>query len=521
MTQKEKEAKNSKKIEELMGIGQPFVEYYYTHTNNETMERYGIDGGTRILLKALQGCHYDPDYKKTHNVMAGRKSSRSHESYVQGGRKSGNTQKKSWASKSKDEMEAWSSLMSKTHGDDFKKRISKINKDYYVALPDDERKAMNKKKGDSCKRWWASLSTEEKDWLVRRNLEHGAGWNHDKISKTVQERYGVSNVAKLSSVQEKAKGTLNKTCLERYGVMWTCQLPQCNNAIGSKGSHTKPNEDFASLLEARGIQFCREFVIPGTKFRYDFKIGESLVEIDPTPWHNSTFSPSGNVKARDYHLCKTECAASHGMRCLHVFDWEDPAKVIGLLGKEESIGARKCSVREVGRNDAIKFISEHHLQGYARDSVRIGLYLDDELVSVMTFGKPRYNKNYEWEIIRYCSSKNVIGGAQRLFSHFVKMHNPSSIITYCDKSKFSGGTYERLGFSLLRSGRPSRHWYNMRTKEHYTDNLIRQQGFSRVVNHMDAKDDFQPTRDNDELMVSHGFVEVWDCGQDTYVWKRG
>ena len=33
----------------------------------------------------------------------------------------------------------------------------------------------------------------------------------------------------------------------------------------------------------------------------------------------------------------------------------------------------------------------------------------EELVAVMTFGKPRFNKNYEYELIRYATKYKVIG----------------------------------------------------------------------------------------------------------------
>lgn len=519
MAQKESETRNKQCLEHLVSIKDEFVGYYYTHTNKETCNHYNINGN-RVLMRALVLCNYDANYKKTHNVMKGRKSLRSHESYVLGGKKSSNTQKKNWENKTKEEKEAWKGVMVESHNnDDFKTKISAINKEYWKSLPEEKKICLSKKRSDSSKKWWSSLTESAKNQQIKDNLEHGAGWNHDKIFQTVQKRYGVSNVAKIESVKKKSLETLSKTCREKYGIMWPCQLPQCNNAIGSKGMHTKPNDSFASLLSSHGLAFEREYVIAKTKYRYDFKVGDTLVEIDPTPWHNSTFSPTGAIRGKEYHANKSKTAFDNGFHCIHLFDWDDKNKAIYLLRDTQSIGARKCLLKEVSKQDAIDFINKHHMQDYARDKVRLGLYLGDELVSIMTFGKPRYNRNYEWEIIRYCSSKKIIGGAQKLFTHFIKSYNPSSIITYCDKSKFSGGTYERLGFSLLRSGSPSKHWYNMQTGEHYTDNLIRQQGFSRVVNHRDAKDDDLPTSDNNELMVEHGFVEVWDCGQDTYVWK--
>jgi hypothetical protein len=46
---------------------------------------------------------------------------------------------------------------------------------------------------------------------------------------------------------------------------------------------------------------------------------------------------------------------------------------------------------------------------------------------------------------------------------------------------------------------------------------VRQQGFSRLINHKDTKEDNLAGASNKELMIEAGFVEVYDCGQATYV----
>ena len=68
----------------------------------------------------------------------------------------------------------------------------------------------------------------------------------------------------------------------------------------------------------------------------------------------------------------------------------------------------------------------------------------------MTFGKPRYNKNYEWELVRFCSHFQVVGGAEKLFTYFRNRYKPKSIISYCDKSKFIGKVYTNLGFYIQK-----------------------------------------------------------------------
>ena len=133
----------------------------------------------------------------------------------------------------------------------------------------------------------------------------------------------------------------------------------------------------------------------------------------------------------------------------------------------------------------------------------------------MSFGNSRYNKNYQYELLRYCSSRNVIGGAEKLFKHFIKTYNPESIISYCDRSKFRGDVYKKLGFTLKSEGKPSCHWYRPKDSKHISDGLLRQRGFDQLFG-----TNYGKGTSNEELMIEHNFVPIYDCGQDTYVWER-
>jgi hypothetical protein len=171
-------------------------------------------------------------------------------------------------------------------------------------------------------------------------------------------------------------------------------------------------------------------------------------------------------------------------------------------------------LKVINNKDCKEFLNSYHLQGNCRgQEVKLGLYYNDKLVSVMTFGKPRYNKKYEWELLRYCSNANIIGGSQKLFRYFIDNYNPQSIISYCDKSKFKGDVYNKLGFTLQRKGVPTKHWYNPKTEQHITNNLLLQLGFDNIF-----KTNYGKGVNNKEL-INNGFVSIYDCGQDMYLWQ--
>lgn len=354
----------------------------------------------------------------------------------------------------------------------------------------------------------------------------------DKRNKTVQDKYGVSNVSKLDTVKNKIKLThesryggigwasdsgmtkYKETLMEKYGVEYACQLPQCINA--NHGCNSGPNTNFENLCNDNNLIIDnKEFVI--NNFRYDFKIGNVLIEINPSYSHNSTFGFKNTVDPlnKDYHYNKSKIAINNGYRCIHVWDWDDPYKIIQLLKSKEKIFARKCQIKEVPKEETIYFINKYHLQNYIKDDIRIGLYYENELISIMTFGKPRYNKKHQYELLRYCSSKNIIGGAEKLFSYFIEKYNPDSIISYCDKSKFIGNVYKKLNFISQGEPRPTRHWYNIKTKKHITDNLLRQRGFDQLFG-----TNYGKGTNNEQLMLENGFIEIYDCGQETFIWKN-
>lgn len=441
-----------------------FINYYKTHNQADTLAFYGIRT-TKQLKKILIHFNYDFSFKKSLNK--GKPAVRSHESYVAGGKKSSETQKRNWEKKSDEEKEAWAIKQSIAHlnSPTFKEKITESNRNYRQSLTPEERARQDKLRSATLKARWESLSLEEREAIQSNRFKNGRCYN-------------------------------SKTSI--------------------------PNNQFQKLLDEAGISADREFCLEHKTF--DFKVANMLIEINPTFTHNATFFPLGNKRCLDknYHKNKSALANKYGFRCIHIFDWDDPNKIVKTVLNRPaySLYARNCEVREVPKQEAIDFIYKYHIQNYAKDSIRLGLYNNNELVSIMTFGKPRYNKKYEYEIIRYCAAVNIIGGAEKLFKHFIKMTNPSSIISYCDLSKFTGKIYEDLGFTLLRKPTPSKHWYNIKTKEHYTDAIVRQHGFSRLINHKDAADDNLSGANNRDLMINAGFVEIYDCGQATYIWKK-
>lgn len=330
-----------------------------------------------------------------------------------------------------------------------------------------------------------------------------------RISKEDLEDYYIKNKHTYQETLEHFKIN-SKSIWTFYNLISYYNLPLIYDVNKNSG----PNIEFKELLDDNNIEYIQEFYI-GRK-HYDFKVGNILIEINPTYTHNSTYGYRNldDPLPPTYHLEKSLLASVNGYRCIHIWDWDDKDKLIFLLKPRETLYARKCFIKESSLKEAKIYLNKYHLQNYARDSIRLGLYFNNELVSIMTFSRPRYNKKYNYELIRYCAHKNVVGGAEKLFKYFVDNYNPTSIISYCDNSKFTGDVYSRLGFSLLNKGTPTKHWYNEKANIHITDNLLRQRGFDQLF-----KANYGKGTSNESLMLDHDFLEVYDCGQSSYVWN--
>jgi hypothetical protein len=135
------------------------------------------------------------------------------------------------------------------------------------------------------------------------------------------------------------------------------------------------------------------------------------------------------------------------------------------------------------------------------------LFYENELVAVMTFGKPRFNKNYEWELIRYAtkSGYQVLGGAGKLLKYFERNYSPNSIITYADRSYSQGNMYRQIGFNLIKISEPSYNW---------TNGLYVYSRFQCLKSRLKdiLGDKFDSNLSENENMSLNGFYKVYDCG---------
>jgi hypothetical protein len=172
-----------------------------------------------------------------------------------------------------------------------------------------------------------------------------------------------------------------------------------------------------------------------------------------------------------YHRDKFLEAKEKGVHLISIFDvdwWNNQDKIKMYLDSifkpKKSIYARKCEIKSITKELADEFTDKYHLQGHTRfNTINYGLYLDNDLLAVMSFGKYRLKKNIDghYELHRYCVKDGItiVGGANKLLKAFEREYNPKELLSFSDNDYFSGGIYERLGFDNDGQATPRYYWF--------------------------------------------------------------
>jgi hypothetical protein len=404
--------------------------------------------------------------------------------------------------------------------------------------------------------------------IKKNNLEkYGVGWilqDQNKKELGMLNKYGVSNNTKRDEVRKQysidrkslfydfmleadkfktikplfSKEEYKGVCVDHNFLCLSCNvkfigriedgcIPRCPKCFPKNGNSMFQKEVFNHIknnINAEVIENTKKVLESGKELDIYIPELKLAIECDGLFWHGEI----GGGKHKKYHLSKTEECEKLGIKLIHVFEDE------WLFNKEivksrlnnsiksnipaAKIYARKCEIKEVSSKDSWVFLNSNHLQGKDNSSIKIGLYYNDELVSLMTFGKLRAalgSKSAvgEYEMYRFCSKagNNVIGGASRLLKYFVGNYKPSKITSYADRRWSTGHLYETLGFTKISNTQPN-YWYFGRGnsyKRHHRFGFRKDQLSKKLENYDASLTEW-------ENMQLNGYDRIWDCGSIKY-----
>ena len=230
------------------------------------------------------------------------------------------------------------------------------------------------------------------------------------------------------------------------------------NPIGEQNSIKEKD-----LLEFIANNYTGEII---SSYRDKLEIDIYLPELNLGFEFNGLYWHSEKFKDKNYHINKTNHFKNKGIRIIHI--WEDDwlfrkdiikSQILNIFGKSKKIYARKCSIKEVGVKDARLFLDNNHIQGFVNSVKKIGIYYENELVSIMTFDHNEGRKKMAvdgWNLSRFCNKLeyNVVGGASKLLNYFIREYKTSRVISYADKDWSIGNLYYALGFENIGDSIP-------------------------------------------------------------------
>jgi len=420
--------------------------------------------------------------------------------------------------------------------DEFKDKIIKINKDKYdVDYYFQSKEYKRKRKNIFLEKYGVEFYSQHKDYNKKRKnttlknygVEHYSKSQEfrEKITKKIINKFKNLNINILEKKDEtyiikcehEHVYEINKDLLKNR-LRFNVEICTICNPIDNHQSN-KENQLFKFIRENYNNKIIKSDrkILSGKELDIYLPDLNLAFEFNGVFWHNELY------KENKYHLNKTTLCEENNIQLIHI--WEDDwnykqeiikSMILNKLGKtKEKIMARKCIIKEIDNNKSIRqFLDKNHLQSFIGSKVKLGLFYQNELVSLMTFGKKRIamnssSKENEYELLRFCNKLNtiVIGGASRLFKYFLKNYNPLEIITYTDRSHSNGNLYKQLGFEFIHKTPPN---------YYYVIDGIRKHRFNFRKDKL-IKEGFSAEKTEHQIMLDRKIYRIHDSGSLKYI----
>jgi hypothetical protein len=385
--------------------------------------------------------------------------------------------------------------------------------------------------------------------------------NLEKIKSTCLEKYGVDNVMKCNIIRDKINSKtkqfryeflknyctsrnieilfseveyigysfknkykfLCKTCSKQFETdVYRLNHIFCNYC-NPVDKDTIENEIylFVKSIVAGDVIIKRKdrTILNGKELDIYIPSKNIAIEFNGLYWH----SENANKIKKNYHLNKSRSCISKGIRLVHVFEneWVFKKDIVKSILRNllhvnvNKIYARNCVVKNLSQGEKNDFLENNHIQGKDKSSIQYGLFHNDELVSLMTFVKSRFDKKIQYEMYRYCNklNTNIVGGASKLFKQFLNEYSPNTIVSYSDKRYFDGTVYQNLGFNFIENTPPN-YWYiSPNYKSLYNRMTFQKHKLEKVL----GKYDINLTEW--ENMLQNGYDRIWDCGNGKWIYN--
>lgn len=296
----------------------------------------------------------------------------------------------------------------------------------------------------------------------------------------------------------------------------------CTNIMPLGSSTSTPESEISDWLNDLNISHkCSDrTILDGLELDIYISSKQLAIEFNGCYWH------CDKKKDKRYHYAKYKMCKEKGIQLIQIWeDWyhNDKDKVKSLILSKlgiysKRLYARKCDIRKLTNKDIINFENTNHIQGHTNAQIIYGLYYDNELVSCMSFSEKRRQfigskakEDKTYELLRFCSLRGyqIIGGMQKMISHFIKDYNPSKIISYSSNDISNGNVYIKAGFTKSSKEHLS-YWYINK------NNLIRYHRSKFCKTNL-KKMGYDISRTETEIMGELPYFKIYDSGTTQWI----
>jgi hypothetical protein len=385
-------------------------------------------------------------------------------------------------------------------------------------------------------------------------VEHGVQSDvvKNKIRLYYEETFGTSYPQQVENIKNKTKATIDNSYINKYKDIFDIEI---NGDVAIIKNHCSTHSTFTidkhnlyqryfkykipictecypieinssikelmigEILDKHNIQYERNNrkVLNGKELDYYLPGFNLAIEVNGVYYHSDLF------KNKEYHIDKTESCEAKGIKLLQIWDVDMINKyniiesiiLYHIKNDIRTIYARKCVIKDISYNESKEFLNQNHLQGSCVSKHRLGLFLNNELVAVMTFGGLRRNLNQHaksgsYELLRFCNKlkTTVIGGFSKLLKHFEKeSEDLKELISYANRDISSGSVYQMNGLTFVSKTKPNYFWSkNNKIYNRYTlrkDVLV--------------KKGYDISKTEEIILKENGYYKIWNSGNLKFI----
>ena len=506
---------------------------YNTHADLETISKILNIQPKKVILKGKTALYFDKDlvvkldtFFKEHSAKEIRKIVEEQHSLENYGVRSYKQSERYKNSISKVVKETWQKT-------GYREKVSKAVKDTWLNKTNEERELKKQ-----------HIKTSIKPNLIIKQQKIEA--YRDYLQATYHEPFlDITDVRKYLDISWGSLETFEKALNLRFETFKIYNLKFLRKSDVDKAKKILDNiSTCRSLVEDQLLNFVKS-IYDGTVRNNDRRTLKSLKELDiylPAKklafefdglyWHSDAAGlkkgelPSKELKqySVNRHLSKTKECEELGIRLIHIFedDWIFKGDIIksiirSALGlPQKKIYARNCELREIPVNQYRAFLNQNHLQGYSYANIRLGLFekTTDELVELIGVNVKGTHRK-EPELVRLCTKLNtqVLGG----FSKLLKHTNLDYLVSYIDRSIFSGTGYSEIGFKPIKVNPPT--YFYVKVLERKSRYTFTRKNIERLFKA--GKLEYWNPNETEELnMYKNGYGRIWNCGTIKVEWVK-